>query len=227
MQQDALLRDCDPVQVALMQEECIQVDEQDAVLGPVSKKTSHLMENISSGMLHRAFSVFLFNSENKLLMHKRSSDKITFPGYWTNTCCSHPLFFAEEMDTTQGNIGVKRAAVRKMEQELGITSVSIEDLTYISRLHYLAPSDGVWGEHEIDHVLILKGDFEYSINPNEIEEVKYFSKDEMREFIDTAEAKGVNLSPWFLKIKEKWLWEVWDNLNDLSKVQDWETIHRL
>lgn len=49
------------------------------------------MENINKGLLHRAFSVFLFNSENKLLIQQRANEKITFPGLWTNTCCSHPL----------------------------------------------------------------------------------------------------------------------------------------
>jgi isopentenyl-diphosphate delta-isomerase len=49
------------------------------------------MENINKGLLHRAFSVFLFNSENKLLLQQRANEKITFPDLWTNTCCSHPL----------------------------------------------------------------------------------------------------------------------------------------
>jgi isopentenyl-diphosphate Delta-isomerase len=51
----------------------------------------HLMKNINRGLLHRAFSVFLFNSENKLLLQQRAIEKITFPDRWTNTCCSHPL----------------------------------------------------------------------------------------------------------------------------------------
>jgi isopentenyl-diphosphate delta-isomerase len=61
---------------------------------------AHLWENIKAGRsLHRAFSVFLFNPEGKLLLQQRADAKITFPAYWTNTCCSHPLFFQEEMDT--------------------------------------------------------------------------------------------------------------------------------
>lgn len=56
------------------------------------------MENINKDMLHRAFSVFLFNSEGKLLLQQRSATKITFPLYWTNTCCSHPLSFPEELE---------------------------------------------------------------------------------------------------------------------------------
>lgn len=57
----------------------------------------HLMTNIDTGLLHRAFSVFLFNSENKLLLQQRATEKITFPDMWTNTCCSHPLNTASEL----------------------------------------------------------------------------------------------------------------------------------
>lgn len=55
------------------------------------------MTNIDTGLLHRAFSVFLFNSENKLLLQQRATEKITFPDMWTNTCCSHPLNTASEL----------------------------------------------------------------------------------------------------------------------------------
>ena len=57
------------------------------------------MSNINKGALHRAFSVFLFNNEGKLLLQKRASEKITFPDCWTNTCCSHPLTRPDEIIT--------------------------------------------------------------------------------------------------------------------------------
>ncbi len=82
-----------------MQEMCIVVDRDDNVIRPASKRETHLMSNINQGLLHRAFSVFIFNSEGKLLLQQRADEKITFPGYFTNTCCSHPLFLNEEMDT--------------------------------------------------------------------------------------------------------------------------------
>ena len=63
--------------------------------------------------LHRAFSVFLFNNNNQLLLQQRSSHKITFPLVWTNTCCSHPLYLPDELDTLH-YVGVKRAALRKV-----------------------------------------------------------------------------------------------------------------
>lgn len=57
----------------------------------------HLMTNIDQGLLHRAFSVFLFDSQNRLLLQQRASEKITFPDMWTNTCCSHPLNTPSEL----------------------------------------------------------------------------------------------------------------------------------
>ncbi len=110
------------------------------------------MKNIERGLLHRAFSLFLFNQEGKLLLQQRADSKITFPAMWTNTCCSHPLAIPGETGSAleAAVLGVKRAAQRKVDQELGIRpeQVPIDDLTYLTRIHYMAPSSGVWGEHE-------------------------------------------------------------------------------
>lgn len=113
------LKEYDEEQARLMAEMCILVDENDNRIGADSKKTcmydfffippsrhgyaksslclGHLMENINKGLLHRAFSVFLFDSENRLLLQQRASEKITFPNMWTNTCCSHPLNTPSEL----------------------------------------------------------------------------------------------------------------------------------
>nr|KAJ3418833.1 isopentenyl-diphosphate delta-isomerase idi1 [Polyrhizophydium stewartii] len=111
------------------------------------------MENISKGLLHRAFSVFIFNEAGELLLQQRADEKITFPGYFTNTCCSHPLMVQDELD---GEAGARRAAQRKLEHELGIPAheVPLEKLNYLTRIHYLAPSDGLWGEHESKSPLV-------------------------------------------------------------------------
>lgn len=116
---DPDLSSLDPAQVKLLEEQCILVDEDDAVIGADSKKNCHLNEEIKKGKLHRAFSVFLFNPEGKLLLQQRASTKITFPGCFTNSVCSHPLYLPVEMEKYKG-IGARRAARRKMEQELGI-----------------------------------------------------------------------------------------------------------
>lgn len=112
----------------------------------------HLMSNINRGLLHRAFSVFLFDSQNRLLLQQRASEKITFPDLWTNTCCSHPLGIAGETgaEFDDAILGVKRAAQRKLNHELGIKAeqVPLDKFEFLTRIHYLAPSDGKWGEHE-------------------------------------------------------------------------------
>ena len=109
------------------------------------------MENINKGLLHRAFSAFVFRpSDGKLLLQQRASEKITFPDMWTNTCCSHPLDdFAAEREEA-GQLGVRVAASRKLEHELGIpqSQTPVDEFQYLTRIHYLAPSNGLWGEHE-------------------------------------------------------------------------------
>lgn len=72
------------------------------VFSPLSP--GHLMENINKGLLHRAFSVFLFSPDGRLLLQRRAAEKITFPDMWTNTCCSHPLNFKAELEE-EGQIG--------------------------------------------------------------------------------------------------------------------------
>lgn len=110
------------------------------------------MKNINEGLLHRAFSVFLFDSNNRLLLQQRASEKITFPDMWTNTCCSHPLGVPGETgaELEAAVHGVRRAAQRKLGQELGITAeqVPLDKFQFLTRIHYKAPSDEKWGEHE-------------------------------------------------------------------------------
>jgi isopentenyl-diphosphate delta-isomerase len=96
--------------------------------------------------------VFVFNSKNELLLQQRATEKITFPDMWTNTVCSHPLGIPGEggVELEEAVAGVKNAAQRKLGHELGIKSaqVPIEKFKFLTRIHYLAPSDGKWGEHE-------------------------------------------------------------------------------
>ena len=149
-------------QIKLMDEVCIVLDRNDKPIGSASKKTCHLMSNINAGLLHRAFSVFLFDPDSKkLLLQQRASEKITFPDMWTNTCCSHPLGIPGETGSTldAAIMGVKRAAQRKLDQELGIKTgqVPLDHFKFLTRIHYLAPSDGKWGEHESKSAIITKG----------------------------------------------------------------------
>ncbi|KAI6208693.1 Isopentenyl-diphosphate Delta-isomerase [Aphelenchoides besseyi] len=122
--------DLDPVQVGYLNEPCILVDEHDRVIGRATKAECHRKESAS---LHRAFSVFLFNSRRELLLQERSKSKITFPSVWTNTCCSHPLHVDDELQKTENFVGIRRAAIRKLAHELNIVGLEANKLDVVGR----------------------------------------------------------------------------------------------
>ncbi|KAJ1697000.1 hypothetical protein LUZ63_005512 [Rhynchospora breviuscula] len=224
----------DEVQKRLMfEDECILVDEQDNVVGHESKYNCHLMEKIESeNLLHRAFSVFLFNSKHELLLQQRSATKVTFPLVWTNTCCSHPLYRESEL-IDENFLGVKNAAQRKLLDELGIPAedVPIDQFIPLGRMLYKAPSDGKWGEHELDYLLFIVRDVKLLPNPDEVADVKYVSREQLQELIKKADAgeEGVKLSPWFRLVVDNFLMKWWDHLEKgtLAEAADMKTIHRL
>ncbi|CAM0136640.1 isopentenyl-diphosphate delta-isomerase idi1 [Umbelopsis sp. WA50703] len=219
------LKNYDEEQVRLMEEMCIVIDENDNRIGADSKKTCHLMENINKGLLHRAFSVFLFDSQNRLLLQQRATEKITFPDMWTNTCCSHPLNTASEL-VEEEQLGARTAAQRKLDHELGIKAeqVPLDNFNFLTRIHYLAPSDGMWGEHEIDYIFIIKADVDMDVNPNEVRDSRYVTADELRAMFEDPTVK---MTPWFKLICETFLFKWWASLDNLEAQRDVKTIHRL
>jgi isopentenyl-diphosphate delta-isomerase len=197
----------------MVKDECIVVDADDVITGHASKRDTHIFSPAQPhGVLHRAFSVFLFNNEGKLLLQQRAASKITFPDVWTNTCCSHPLYgyspneVDDEAAVASGAVpGIKAAAVRKLQHELGIdcrgSGVDIDTFRYLGRIHYCAADDdtgpasgGVaWGEHEIDYMLFLRwpggtaagadGGPRLALNPEEVQATRYVSLDELRDMM--------------------------------------------
>jgi isopentenyl-diphosphate Delta-isomerase len=208
----------DPEQERLMEEEVLLLDMEDNVIGTASKRESHLNESIKKGMLHRAFSVFLFNSDGKLLLQQRAGAKITFPLRWTNTCCSHPLNIDGETEE-KDSLGVKRAAIRKLDHELGIKTdtFKLDELKFLTRIYYKAESDTtIWGEHEIDHVLFAQKDVEFEINKNEIEATRYVDQAELKELFEKRKTDDTLLiSPWFEMICNRFLFPWWDRLDEI------------
>lgn len=218
----------DERQVQLLEEMCILLDENDKKIGADTKKNCHLNENIDKGFLHRAFSVFLFDNKDRLLLQQRSDAKITFPGCFTNTCCSHPLNTPSELEE-KGAIGVRRAAQRRLKAEFGIPmeQVTPNELTYLTRIHYKAQSDGMWGEHEIDYILFVQKNVTLDPEPNEIQSHCYVTKEELKELLKKADKKEIKITPWFRLIAETFLFKWWDNLHSLKEFMDHETIHRM
>ncbi|KAL6807738.1 Isopentenyldiphosphate isomerase [Trichoderma sp. SZMC 28013] len=219
----------DEEQIRLMDEVCIVTDENDAPIGTASKKICHLMTNIDKGLLHRAFSVFLFNDKNELLLQQRATEKITFPDMWTNTCCSHPLSIPTETgaNLVDSIAGAKRAAQRKLDHELGIKKeqVPFENFRFLTRIHYKAPSDGKWGEHEIDYILFIKANVDLNPNENEVQATQYVTADGLKKLFEDPSLK---FTPWFKLICNSMLFQWWESLDSgLDKYTDEQEIRRM
>jgi isopentenyl-diphosphate delta-isomerase len=173
----------DPQQVTLLYEPLMIVDHQDRIIGQATKKDAHLLSNIENkpSLIHRAFSFFLFDSSttpSRLILQQRASAKITYPTLWANTCCSHPLYNNTEIN---GIDGVKHAVIRRIKYELGYEFDL--DLIYLTRIFYQArniPDDGIFGESEIDYIIIakhkndLKLDLiaDFQLNRNEVQQIR-------------------------------------------------------
>jgi len=206
----------DSAQVDLMSEAIIRVDESDNEISAASKVEAHH----SSGILHRAFSVLLFDSKNRLLLQKRASDKVTFPNVWANSCCSHPLYSESERELDDA-LGVKRAAIRKLNQELGISEdqVPISDFKFITKMMYSSRMNEEWIEREIDHILIIKADVDVNFNDNEVSEIKWVNREELEDLL-VAEVEGDGeIAPWFRCIASRLMTdEWWDAVGDFDKL---------
>ncbi|XP_006889016.1 PREDICTED: isopentenyl-diphosphate delta-isomerase 2-like [Elephantulus edwardii] len=211
-----------------LKEMLVVVDENDKVIGANNKRNCHLNENIDKGLLHRSFSVLLFNEENKVLIQQRADTKVTFPGYYSDSCCSHPLFTPLELEE-QDAIGVKRAALRRMQAELGIPpgQVSIEDILFMTIYHHKAKSDANWGEHEICYLLLVKKNVPLNPDLSEAKSVSYMNKEELQELLDKGARGEVKVAPWLRTIAEKCLPKWWDHLGDIVQLAEPNTIYRV
>jgi len=143
-----------------MEELVVLVTPQDKVLGLMEKMQAH-----ENGLLHRAFSVFLFNEKGEMLLQKRAAGKYHSPNQWTNACCSHPRENESYID----------AARRRLKEELGIESQLTE------RFHFIYKADDgqdLW-EHELDYVFTGDYNGDFNLNPEEVSEIKYMSIDNL------------------------------------------------
>ncbi|MBI2722107.1 MAG: isopentenyl-diphosphate Delta-isomerase [Bacteroidetes bacterium] len=142
-------------------EQVILVNEFDVETGTSEKLNAHL-----SGQLHRALSVFIFNSDKKMLLQRRAISKYHSGGLWSNACCSHP----------RPGEDILAAAVRRLTEELGIKHC---ELHYGFNFIYKANLDNHIIEHELDHVFFGKSDEHPKPNPEEVSEYKYLSLEEL------------------------------------------------
>ena len=216
LQQMLMDNSADSEQIALMSESVILVDENDSAIGSASKVSAHYQ----AGLLHRAFSVLMFDREGRLLLQKRADDKVTFPGVWANSCCSHPLSSDTESELIDAS-GVKRAAIRKLHQELGISpdELSLDDFHFVTKMMYSARMNADWIEREIDHILVIQADVDIKINQNEVSEVKWVSKQELHQILAGDIDIGGEIAPWFRCIAERVMTdEWWDSIGNLDRI---------
>ena len=153
----------------------ILVDEKDEPVGVMEKLEVH-----QKALLHRAFSIFLFNSKGEMLLHKRASNKYHSGGLWSNACCSHPRPGEQTLD----------AAHSRLKEEMGIST----NLTKIFDFTYKATFDNGLSEFEFDHVFI--GNYDGQIVPDK-EEVSDYCFKTMKDIKDSLQSHQHKYTAWF------------------------------
>ena len=164
-----------------MEELVVLVDEKDNQVGLMPKMEAH-----EKAVLHRAFSVFIFNNEGKLMLQQRAAEKYHSPLLWTNTCCSHQR---------EGETNLE-AGKRRLEEEMGFTT----DLKEVFWFVYKAPFENGLTEHELDHVMVGYYDEAPKINKEEVASYKWMSLVDVKKSI---EKNPKEYTEWFKIIFDK------------------------
>jgi isopentenyl-diphosphate Delta-isomerase len=147
-------------------EEVILVDEMDNATGTMEKMEAH-----EKGVLHRAFSIFIFNAKGEMLLQRRALNKYHSGGLWTNACCSHPRPGEETMP----------AAKRRLMEEMGLKVELQTKTSFVYKAHF----SNSLTEYEFDHVLIGYTDENPRINPAEVESYQWITINKIKEQIST------------------------------------------
>lgn len=166
-----------------MEEFVVLVDQDDQKLGLMEKQQAHI-----AGLLHRAFSVFVFNSKGELMIQQRAASKYHSPTLWTNTCCSHP----------RDNETYEEAAHRRLQEEMGFDC----ELEYKFNFIYKAHLENDLIEHELDHVFIGIFDKEPKLNTDEVMAYRWVELDDLKKDIDK---NPQNYTAWFKIIFEHYV----------------------
>ena len=149
----------------MIEEQVILVDEQDNQIGLMPKMEAH-----EKALLHRAFSVFIFNDKNELMLQQRAASKYHSPLLWTNTCCSHQR---------EGESNIE-AGKRRLQEEMGFSCELEEVFSFI----YKAPFNNGLTEHEFDHVMIGSFNDNPNIHKEEVEAYKWMTLEEVKNDIE-------------------------------------------
>jgi isopentenyl-diphosphate delta-isomerase len=162
--------------VSSERESLILVDSDDRETGFLEKSACH----DGPGVLHRAFSLFVFNRKGQLLIHRRAASKRLWPDYWSNSCCSHP----------RRNEQMADAVKRRLEQELGLQVA----LNFLYKFEYQADYQGIGTEHELCWVYAGRSDAEPVINSTEIRDWRWIDPAELGQALIQENNR---FTPWF------------------------------
>ena len=162
-------------QVSFDDEPLILVNTNDEILGHQDKASCH----DGQGILHRAFSVFIFNAQGEVLLQQRTKQKRLWPEIWANTCCSHPRKNEETL----------KAALRRLQEEVGLNA----DLTFLYKFEYHASYADKGSEHELCSVFVGLSDDSPQINNNEIADTRYIKAEELDALL---QKNPEHYSPW-------------------------------
>ncbi len=163
------------------EEHVILVNENDEQVGTMPKLEAH-----QKAVLHRAFSVFIFNEKKELMLQQRASHKYHSPNLWTNTCCSHQR-------VGESNI---QAGKRRLREEMGFVAELKDTVSFL----YKAPFDNGLTEHEYDHVLVGHYNEEPEVNPEEVSDWKWMSLESVKK---DMELNSEIYTAWFKIIFDK------------------------
>jgi isopentenyl-diphosphate Delta-isomerase len=158
-------------------DQLILVDEADREVGHLSKDECHA----GSGVLHRAFSLLIFNQRGELLLQQRSEHKRLWPHYWSNSCCSHP----------RRGESMSAATRRRLVEELGLSC----PLRFLFKFQYQAQFDPIGAEHELCSVFYGHSGERVIANRDEIAAWRWIGLEELQRELDAGESR---FTPWFL-----------------------------
>ncbi|MBH2949538.1 isopentenyl-diphosphate Delta-isomerase [Serratia sp. FS14] len=174
-----------------MEEMLILVDKKDNSIGSEGKLSVH-----QQGLLHRAFSIFIFDSKGRLLLQQRAHGKYHSAGLWTNSCCGHPRW-GERTDT---------AASRRLQEEMGFST----RLKRVSSFIYHAEVPGNLIEYEFDHIYVGSFDGALNVNPEEVENWLWI---DIPQLVCRLKSQPEHFTVWFREI-----------IKDINKLNIWREI---
>lgn len=181
--------------VSFEDEPLILVDAEDQVLGHASKRACHE----GDGILHRAFSVFIFNRQNHVLLQQRSDSKPLWPAFWANSCCSHP----------RRGEGDLPAAERRLREELSVGCVP----HFLYRFEYKAHYQTIGTEHELCSVYVARWDGPVEVNINEVQDWVFMPPHELDRQIEEHPDR---FTPWLKLEWQKIRSEFWPSVEALA-----------